>query len=801
MVGPAPQQQTLARDTSSVVLSAKKKNKLFSDDFLSQFDDYAGDGDGDADSPSKGDNTTEGGSVAVATKKKKKDKKDKNKAGISDDLLASIDESLNAVEADEVEEKVEQVDDDVSPTMSNKKKKAKKKKEEKAAAASAVAEIKENVDVESDVQVPADVDDVAESAKDGLTAEQRMRKERPPARVRFAESSQPDFVMMALEKVGLVFGNQVVLKDASFGVTTGERVGLVGPNGGGKTTSLRILAGELEPTTGEIVKSSKKLRVSFLRQEFVDGLDKERSLRDELFTAFEEERALIKEIETVEEEVSRAVDDADTMAKVLDKLQGLQEKAIAMGVYALGPKVEKMMESMGFSAADADSKVGSFSGGWKMRIGLAKILLQDPNILLLDEPTNHLDLDSVYWLEDFLVKQNIPMVIVSHDREFLDKVCNKIVDVEDGVTVPYKGNYSKFLDQKRTRLNLWRENYDKQQKFVKEEEKWLKKAKNDPNMAQQVRAKEIALEKYKSADDFLEPPPKDRKFRFRFPPAPRCGQNVLVAEKLGHGYGAGENSMLFKDVEMQVDRGERIGFVGPNGAGKSTMMRVIHGKETPKEGFAELGSMAVVTNYYEQSQADALDLDKSVFETVMEVAPSEMSYTDVRSLLGQFMFKGDEVEKKLRVLSGGEKARVALCRMMMEPCNLLLLDEPTNHLDITSKEVLEEALQHFEGSVLLISHDRYFMSKVANRIFSFEDGTVKRYDSDYHDFINGKDDDSLKDKVFSRRVEGDRYFITNHNPMVEQEEKSKKKKNFGGSGVTGGNLNKGIKNAKRYANK
>jgi len=641
--------------------------------------------------------------------------------------------------------------------------------------------------------------DESTNDKNQLTVEQRVRKEKPPSRVRFAESSQPDFVSIALEKVGLVYGNEEVLIDSSFTVTTGERVGLVGPNGSGKTTQLKILAGEIEPTTGDVVKSSRNLRIAYLRQEFIDELVPTQTLREELYSSFVEEKQLLKDISDCEDEVGRTTDDTKKMEEVLNRLQELQDKAISRGVYALDSKVEKIMEATGFSSSDADALVKSFSGGWKMRIGLAKILLKDPNILLLDEPTNHLDLDSVYWLEDFLQKQSIPMVIVSHDREFLDRVTNKIVDVEEGKTVSYNGcNYSRFLQQRTTRLDLWRDKYEKQTRYIKEEEAWIKKAKNDPNMAQQTKAKESALEKFKEDEDFVKPPPKDKKFRFRFPASPRCGDSVLEIVKLSHGYGNREENMLFNNVELQVQRGDRVGFVGPNGAGKSTLMRIISGEEDPKQGYAEFLSKNVQFNYYEQNQADTLDLTKTVLETVMDGAPSDYSMTDIRSLLGQFMFKGDDVDKVLRVLSGGEKARVALCKMMLMPANLLLLDEPTNHLDITSKEVLEDALVHYDGSVMVISHDRYFMSQIANKIFSFKDKQVNRHDCDYHDYMQSEGVE-FKEKVTKRYVDGDRFQITNAKEVVAPENK-KSKKNFGGSGVTCGNLNKGIKNAKRFTN-
>lgn len=272
----------------------------------------------------------------------------------------------------------------------------------------------------------------------------------------------------------------------------------------------------------------------------------------------------------------------------------------------------------------------------------------------------------------------MPMVIVSHDREFLDKVCNRIVDVEDGVTVEYEGNYSNFIAAKQVRIDQWREKYERQERYIKEEVKWIKKAKNDPFMAQQVQQKELALEAYRNSEERVPPPPKDKKFRFRFPPCPRCGESVVEGSKLGHGYGDGQHKVLFENVDIQVNRMERVGFVGPNGSGKSTLLRIIAGREEPKHGFAEFGSANVEANYFAQNQADEFDLDKTVLETVQEGAPSDYSLTDIRGLLGQFMFKGDDVDKKLRVLSGGEKARVALCRMMLTPANLLLLDEPTN---------------------------------------------------------------------------------------------------------------------------
>lgn len=286
-----------------------------------------------------------------------------------------------------------------------------------------------------------------------------------------------------------------------------------------------------------------------------------------------------------------------------------------------------------------------------------------------------LDLDSVTWLEGFLKNQNIPMVIVSHDREFLDQVCNKIVEVEDGAAISYSGNYSKYLELRRARLDAWREKYDKQMRFVQEEEKWIRNAKNDESLAPSIKTKEIALEKLRASEAWIHPPPKDRKFRFRFPTVSRASAVVVEGRKLGHGYGEGKYQTLFKNVNFDVERGARIGFVGPNGSGKSTMLRLIMGFENPREGYVELGGSNIVASYYAQNQADSLNLEDSVLDTLMNGAPEDMTATDVRGLLGQFMFKGDDVYKKIRSLSGGEKARVALCKMMLTPANLLVLDE------------------------------------------------------------------------------------------------------------------------------
>jgi len=634
--------------------------------------------------------------------------------------------------------------------------------------------------------------------KEKVSLEEKIRKERPPPRIRVMESSQPNYSALRLENVGVTFRDQEVIKDVTWGVQTGDRIGLVGANGAGKTTQLRILAGELEPTTGDVVKSSKDLRVAMLRQEFVDELVPTRTLKEEFMSVFEEENAILEDLRAVESELENlgADTDADKMQEVLDRMQKLQAKADAKDVYALESRAKKVMDLMGFTTDEGMDKVSMFSGGWKMRIGLGKVLLKDPNILLLDEPTNHLDLESVEWLEEFLRNQNIPMIIVSHDREFLDQVCTKIVDAEGGICTEYDGNYSRFLQLKKARMESWQAAYDAQEKKVKEERKWIQKFKL--KQPQAVKQRQAQLEKLTKSKDYVQKPPFFGKpFRFRFPDAPRLSPEVAEVKHLSHSYGNGETlNKLFENSDLFIEKNDRIAVLGPNGSGKSTLLRIMMGKEEPDEGRAEIVGQNVVPAYFEQNQADALDLDKTVIETV-QAASNGQSYNELRALLGQFLFKGDAVEKKVESLSGGEKARLSLCCMMLTPANLLILDEPTNHLDIPAKQMLEEALQHFQGSVVVISHDRYFISKVATTIVAIEDKNLVKYSGDYKLYMDKSK--HVKEKVEKRYVKGvDRIGAA---PVIDLEEIEigKKKKNFGGA--KNANMvtrkDKGVKNAKR----
>lgn len=417
-------------------------------------------------------------------------------------------------------------------------------------------------------------------------------------------------------------------------------------------------------------------------------------------------------------------------------------------------------------------------------------------VLVYIEPTNHLDLDSVEWLEAFLREQNIPMIIVSHDREFLDQVCTKIVDAEGGICTEYDGNYSRFLQLKKARMDAWNAAYNAQEKKIKEERQWINKFRT--KQPQAVKQRQAKLEKLMNSEEYVQKPPfVGKPFRFRFPDAPRLSPEVAEVKGLSHSYSSETSrNRLFEDVELFIEKGDRIAVVGPNGSGKSTLLRLLIGREKPEKGSATLVGQNVVMNYFEQNQADALDLDKTVLQTLQN-SSSGQSYNELRALLGQFLFKGDAVEKKVRFLSGGEKARLSLCCMMLTPANFLILDEPTNHLDIPAKEMLEEALQHFQGSVMVISHDRYFISKAATTIVAIEEKKLTKYQGDYKFYMEKSK--VLKEKVESRYVNGVKRIESA--PIVDMEEIQNigKKKNFGGAKTAHmvSRKDKGVKNAKR----
>jgi ATP-binding cassette subfamily F protein 3 len=506
-------------------------------------------------------------------------------------------------------------------------------------------------------------------------------------------------------------------------VKAGDRIGLVGVNGAGKSTQMRIIAGMEEPSSGQVVKQGDP-RIVYLQQEF--DVDVSRSVRQELFQAFGEAAEVLNRQHEVEEEMGseKAAEDPDHLDELIHELGALQTRFESLHGYELDARIDKLLPTIGFTPEGAEQLVGDYSGGWQMRIALGKVLLQEPDLLLLDEPTNHLDVETIQWLEDYLIGQTCPLVVISHDRAFLDRVCNQIVETERGVSRSYLGNYSQHLEQKALEREAGQAAFERQQKELATQQAYIDRFRASATRSTQAKSREKLLDKVERIEAPIESVSGPR---FQFPPAPRSGRLIADIRDLSHSYG---EQILFLGANLEVERGDRIAFVGPNGAGKSTLLRLVMNIEKPDEGFAGLGEHNVIAGYFEQNQAEALDLSKTVIDTMFEAVP-DWTQTQVRSLLGSFCFSNDAVFKEVGKLSGGEKARLALALMLLQPCNLVVLDEPTNHLDIPAKQMLEDALIEYEGAVLVVSHDRYFISRVANRIVEIRDGELVVYRGDY----------------------------------------------------------------------
>jgi len=537
------------------------------------------------------------------------------------------------------------------------------------------------------------------------------------------QASTAEVCVLRLERIGKIYPTGEVLRDVTWEVKPGDRIGLVGVNGAGKSTQLRIIAGLEEPSSGQVVRQGDP-RIVYLQQEF--DVDPARSVRQELFQAFGEAAEVLNRQRQVEEAMAgeRAASDPDHLDSLIQELGNLQSRFEALHGYELDARIDRLLPTIGFSQEGAEQRVGDYSGGWQMRIALGKILLQEPDLLLLDEPTNHLDVETIQWLEGYLIEQSVPLVVISHDRAFLDRVCNQIVETERGISRSYLGNYSQHLEQKSLEREASQAAFERQQKELASQQAYIDRFRASATRSTQAKSREKLLEKVERIEAPIEGVGGPR---FQFPPAPRSGRQIALIRDLCHSYG---DRILFLGANLEVERGDRIAFVGPNGAGKSTLLRLVMGLESPDEGTARLGEHNVVAGYFEQNQAEALNLEKTVIDTLFEAVP-DWTQTQVRSLLGSFCFSNDAVFKQVGKLSGGEKARLALALMLLSPCNLLVLDEPTNHLDIPAKQMLEDALMEYEGAALLVSHDRYFISRVANRIVEVRDGELVLYRGDY----------------------------------------------------------------------
>ncbi|MFB2644864.1 ABC-F family ATP-binding cassette domain-containing protein [Raphidiopsis sp. BLCC-F218] len=546
--------------------------------------------------------------------------------------------------------------------------------------------------------------------------------------------------MLRLEHISKIYPTGEVLKDINWEVKPGDRIGLVGVNGAGKSTQLKIISGEIEPTAGQIIRPAS-LHIAYLNQEF--EVDPTRTVQEEFWTVFKEANAVQLALYEVQRDMETAA--VEQLDKLINKLDKLQRQFESLDGYNLDARIGKILPEMGFQVEDGDRLVSAFSGGWQMRMSLGKILLQKPDLLLLDEPTNHLDLETIEWLENYLRSLTTPMVIVSHDREFLDRLCTQIVETERGVSTTYLGNYSAYLQQKAENEASQLSAFERQQKEIEKQQAFVDRFRASATRSTQAKSREKQLEKVERIE---APTTGVRTLHFRFPPAPRSGREVVEIKDLTHTYG---DKILFLGANLLIERGDRIAFLGPNGAGKSTLLKIITGMEIPTEGTVKLGDHNVIPGYFEQNQAEALDLNKTVMETIHDEVP-DWKNEEVRTLLGRFLFAGDTVFKQVVALSGGEKARLALAKMLLCPVNLIILDEPTNHLDIPAKEMLEEALQNYDGTAIVVSHDRYFISQVANKIVEIRDGEFRVYLGDYHYYLTKIEEEKQQAKLAAKKA-------------------------------------------------
>ena len=567
--------------------------------------------------------------------------------------------------------------------------------------------------------------------------------------------------MLRLEKISKIYPTGEVLKDVSWEIRNGDRIGLVGVNGAGKSTQLKIIAGLEEATDGSLLSEGDP-SIAYLKQEF--EVDLSRTVREELFEAFQEASDLLHSQKLIQAnmESELASQDSDYLDSLIKELSVIQSKFESINGYDLESKVEKLLPTIGFNQNEGDRLVRDFSGGWQMRIALGKILLQSPDLLLLDEPTNHLDLETIEWLEDYLLNQKVAMVIVSHDRSFLDKVCTRIVNTERGKSKSYLGNYTSYIQQRDFELESTRVAYEKQQKDMQVQKAYIERFRASATRSTQAKSREKLLDKVEK----LEAPENTLKGPiFKFMDAPRAGKDILSIKDLTHSY---DENILFLGAFLDLEPGERIAFLGPNGSGKSTLLRLIMGLEEPDEGLIMIGKYNIIPSYFEQNQAEALELGKTVIETISQSVPS-WTQTEIRSLLGRFGLTNDSVFKEVSQISGGEKARLALALMIIRPSNLLILDEPTNHLDIPSKQMLEQALANYNGAALIVSHDRYFISKVANRIVEIKDGQLIKYQGDYKYYKEKKMEEEIEKEKELKIAERERKRLANR-------EKQRKKK-------------------------
>lgn len=530
------------------------------------------------------------------------------------------------------------------------------------------------------------------------------------------------------------FTGEDLFTDINFMIREKDRIGLVGKNGAGKTTLIRLLCGLEQPYKGDVIMSDD-VTVGYLPQE--KNVKSEKTVLDEAMTAFEEYYEIERQLAKLQDELSNREDyESASYQRLCEKMSHLNERLAIMGGHSIEGEAEQILIGLGFDHNDMNRQMNEFSNGWQMRVELAKILLRKPQLLLLDEPTNHLDIESIQWLEGFLKNYYGSIFMVSHDRAFLDHITIRTIEISCGKIYDYKCSYSEFIERREERIDIQKAAFDNQQREIKEIEAFIERFRYKATKAKQVQSRVKQLEKM----DVVQIDDQDKSaMHFKFPPAPHSGKVTLELNNLSKSYG--EKNIL-NNINLLIPRGEKIAFVGRNGEGKSTLSKIIAGV-LDYEGELKLGH-EVKIGYYAQNQQDMLDPEKTVFETLDDVATGDMR-VKVKSLLGAFLFSGEAIDKKVKVLSGGEKARLSLAKMLLFPTNLLILDEPTNHLDMLSKDILKSALLQFDGTLIIVSHDRDFLQGLTNKVYEFRKPNIKEYIGDIYDFLEEKKMKELDD--------------------------------------------------------
>jgi ATP-binding cassette, subfamily F, member 3 len=547
--------------------------------------------------------------------------------------------------------------------------------------------------------------------------------------------------MFSINNLSVQFNGEFLFEDVSFIINKRDRIGLVGKNGAGKTTMMRIITRQMEPESGRVVIPSSGT-VGYLPQEM--KLRSTKTVLNETFTAFAESNDLERRIDKYARELTERTDyESDSYHKLAEKLADANERFSLIGGGTQQARAEKVLLGLGFEHKDFQRSMSEFSGGWQMRVELAKILLQNPDLLLLDEPTNHLDIESIQWLESFLQEYSGAVVLISHDRAFLDNITKRTVEISKGKIYDYKASYSDYENLREERLEQELAMFTNQQKEIAQIERFITRFRAKSTKARQVQSRVKLLNKM----DKIEVDDIDNSaIHFRFNLAPPSGKVVVEAEKVGKKYG---DKVILENLDFSVSRGERVAFVGRNGEGKSTLSRIII-SELEHSGTMKLGHNVVI-GYYAQNQAELLNGEKTVLETLDDVAVGDIR-PRIRNILGGFLFQGDDVDKKVKVLSGGEKSRLAIAKLLLSPVNLLVLDEPTNHLDMRSKDILKSALLQFQGTIILVSHDRDFLQGLSTRVFEFKNRKIKEFLGDIYDFIESRNIQALSDLEMAKRT-------------------------------------------------